>query len=416
MFPHLFKHIPLGVFAACCVFPSAVGAQEFTVKHLSDDFWAEGATVGDFNHDGVPDVAYGPFWFAGPDYTRRHEIYPATATWQLTKEGETSLTMPGFTGGKSAKNGYSDNFIAFSHDFNNDGWDDILVIGFPGKETFWYENPKGSEAHWRKHLVMASVDNESPTFATVTKDGKKGLVCSSGGFLGYALPSAEKPEEPWRWHPISPKGPWQKFTHGIGVGDINGDGRPDIIEARGWWEAPESLEGDPVWTFHEAVFGKGGAQMLVTDVNGDGLPDVVTSISAHQYGIAWFEQTRDGGVEGWNKHTIVGEKPEETEHGVVFSQPHALALFDINGDGLLDLVAGKRFWAHGPAGDPEPNAPAVLYWFELKRSGKTASFAPHQIANNSGVGTQVTAAPLGIKGKPGIVVGNKKGLFVFESK
>ena len=398
--------------SALCAKPAQ--AQSFSRKHVLDDFWAEGAAVGDFNKDGVSDLAYGPFWYEGPDYKKQHAFAPATATRQLTKPDGTAETRPGFMGAKSPKNGYSDNFLAYSDDFNKDGWDDILVIGFPGKETFWYENPKGAEGPWAKHLVLASVDNESPGLATVTADGRKGLVCSSGGFLGFGLPVEGKPNEPWTWHPISPKGPWQKFTHGIGMGDLNGDGRPDILEARGWWEQPASLEGNPEWAFHEVLFGKGGAQMLVTDVNGDGLADVVTSLQAHGYGVAWFEQTRENGVTGWNKHMIVGEKPEETPHHTVFSQPHALALADINGDGLLDLVCGKRFWAHGPSGDPEPNAPAVLFWFELKRNGKQAEFIPHQIDDDSGVGTQVTVAPLGRDRKLGIVVGNKKGLFTFE--
>ena len=77
-------------------------------------------------------------------------------------------------------------------------------------------------------------------------------------------------------------------------------------------------------------------------------------------------------------------------------------------------MCGKRFWAHGPAGDPEPNAPALLFWFELKRNGKLAEYIPHQIDDDSGVGTQVTVAPLGRDRKLGIVVGNKKGLFTFE--
>ena len=404
----------LAVLAFAAAATQPVRAQTFSRKHIVSDFWAEGATVGDFNKDGIPDVAYGPFWYEGPDFKKARAFAPATATWQLTKPDGSVETKPGFMGAKSPKNGYSDNFFGFTEDFNHDGWDDILVIGFPGKETFWYENPRGADTPWAKHLVLASVDNESPGFLPVTKDGRKGLVCSSGGVLGYGLPVEGKPTEPWTWHPISPKGPWQKFTHGLGMGDINGDGRPDLLEARGWWEQPASLEGDPEWIFHEALFGRGGAQMLVTDVNGDGLADVITSIQAHGYGIAWFEQTRENGVTGWNKHMIVGEKPEQTSHGTVFSQPHALALADINGDGLPDLLCGKRFWAHGPSGDPEPNAPAVLYWFELKRNGRQAEFVPHQIDDDSGVGTQVTVAPLGPGRKLGIVVGNKKGLFTFE--
>lgn len=409
---------PLFISSVCLWLSPCFASQEpsFSKKHVVDDFWAEGCTVGDFNKDGIPDVAYGPWWFQGPDYSQKHEYFPATATWTLAKPDGANETMPGYMGAKSPKNGYSNAFLSFTDDFNRDGWDDILVIGFPGKETYWYENPRGASGHWKKHLVLASVDNESPGYEKVTADGRKGLICSSGGFLGFGMPVEGKPEEAWEWHPISPKGPWQRFTHGIGVGDINGDGRPDFLEARGWWEQPASLDGNPEWKFHEALFGKGGAQMLVMDVNGDGMADVITSLEAHGRGIAWFEQTRQDGVQGWNKHTIVGNSPEESPHGVYFTQPHALALADMNGDGVLDLVCGKRFWAHGPAGDIEPNAPAVLYWFEIKRTHEKAQWIPHQVDDASGVGTQVTPAPLGKDRKPGIAVGNKKGLFVFEQK
>ena len=46
---------------------------------LSDQFLCEGATFGDFNRDGVMDVVAGPFWYEGPDFKQRHEIYPAAA-------------------------------------------------------------------------------------------------------------------------------------------------------------------------------------------------------------------------------------------------------------------------------------------------------------------------------------------------
>ena len=155
----------------------------------------------------------------------------------------------------------------------------------------------------------------------------------------------------------------------------------------------------------------GGSQMYAYDVNGDGKaghhhqPRRATS-----YGLAWFEQTNEGGggVEGWTKHVIVGEKPEDNPQGVMFTQPHAIWMQDMNGDGLLDIVTGKRFWAHGPTGDIDPNAPAVLYWFELKRTGKNVEWIAHLIDDNSGVGTEVMAGDLNGDGKPDVVVGNKK--------
>ena len=193
---------------------------------------------------------------------------------------------------------------------------------------------------------------------------------------------------------------------------MNGDGRMDILEKDGWWEQPASLAGDPVWQKHEVMFGSGGAQMYAYDVNGDGKNDVITSLEAHRYGLAWFEQTGDG----WIKHLIVGDKPEQNPQGVKFSQPHAVDLVDMNGDGLKDIVTGKRFWAHGPTGDAEPNETPVLYWFELKRAGKEASFTAHLIDDASGVGTQVTAGDINGDGKPDVVVGNKRGAFVFLRK
>jgi hypothetical protein len=89
---------------------------------------------------------------------------------------------------------------------------------------------------------------------------------------------------------------------------------------------------------------------------------------------------------------------------------------DMNGDGLLDLITGKRFWAHGPAGDKEPNAAPVLYWFELKRAGGKAQWLAHLIDDASGVGCEVMAGDLNADNKPDVIVGNKRGAFVFLRK
>jgi hypothetical protein len=366
------------------------------------------------NKDGKTDILSGPYWYEGPGFEKRREIYPATTKFKLKKDGSEE-EIPGFEGFLSGVNKYSDNFISYGYDFNADGWTDYCVIGFPGKETFWYENPQGKEQPWTRHVMLEVTDNESPMLADVTGDGKPELLCMSGGFIGYAEADWSKPGEKWQWHAVSPKGAYQRFTHGIGYGDVNGDGRIDLLESKGWWEQPAKVTAEP-WAFHPALFGNGGAQMYGYDVNGDGLTDVITSLAAHGYGVSWFEQTREGGAEGWTQHLLVGTPFKLGETKVVFSQPHAIDLVDMNGDGLKDIVTGKRCWAHGPTGDAEPNAPFVLYWFELKRDGKKASFTPHLIDSDSGVGTQVMGTDINGDKKPDVVVGNKKGVFVHVRK
>ena len=387
----------------------------FKKVRLTDQFWAEGANFGDFNHDGKMDVVAGPFWYEGPEFKKRHEFYPANASFKGKGKDGAEEAVPGFEGGLGVKNAYSDNFFAFTYDFNQDGWTDILVYGFPGKEAAWYENPKGREGHWQRHVIFGVVDNESPGFTDINGDGKPEIVCCSGGFLGYAEADWKNPGAPWTFHPISLKGEYQRFTHGLGSGDVNGDGRVDLLEKDGWWEQPASLADNPVWTKHPFNFGTGGAQMFVYDVNGDGLNDVITSIAAHGYGLAWYEQAKEDGKITFREHLILNKGPKPNEQGVSFSQLHALDLIDMDGDGLKDIVTGKRFWAHGPEGDPEPNAPAVLYWFKLVRPAKgQAEFVPNLIDNDSGIGTQVIAGHISNNALPDIVVGNKKGAFVFE--
>jgi hypothetical protein len=327
-------------------------------------------------------------------------------------------TIEGFEGALGANNAYSDNFFAFAYDLNKDGWDDILIIGFPGEASVWYENPKGKEGHWQGHLALEVTDNESPTFADLTGDGKPEIVCCSKGSYGYAEPNWSDPTKPWRWHSLSPSNNYGRFTHGMGVGDLNGDGKMDLLEKDGWWEQPASLAGDPVWQQHKFAFNPnshGGAQMYAYDVNGDGKNDVLTSFAAHGYGLVWYEQVKQRGEITFKQHVILNtdQKPSPNQYGVTFSQLHAVDLVDMDGDGLKDIVTGKRFWAHGAHGDPDPNAPAVLYWFKLARSkDQSVDFIPYVIDNDSGVGTQVVARDFTGDKRPDIVVGNKKGTFV----
>lgn len=393
--------VVLGLFAAALSPAPLLAAPSFTKTQLENQFLSEGAEVGDFNRDGHVDIVAGWMWFEGPGFTNRHEFNPPPKT--------------PYDGAKS----YSDYFLTYVYDFNGDKWDDILVFSWPGKEAAWYENPKGRPGHWTKHSVVAEADNESPTLGDMTGDGKPELICHTGGRFGFFEANWAHPEQPWKFIAISPedKKAIFRYTHGYGFGDINGDGRPDILEKNGWWEQPRDYRSGAHWKFHLVPFAPpsemGGAQMLVYDVNGDGLRDVITSWNAHGYGLAWYEQVRSDGVISFREHVLMNKKSEDSPHGIQFTQPHALTLADINGDGLMDFVTGKRFWAHGPKGDPDPDAPAVLYWFELKRTGKTAVFVPHLVDNDSGVGTQITARDLNGDGKPDLISSNKKGLSIF---
>ncbi len=403
---------------SCWVVAQVPAAEERELRSfekitLHDQFWSEGAGFGDFNHDGKQDVVAGPFWWEGPAFQKRHEYAPADKTFDLKLGPITTVKVPGFHGALGKENFYSENFFAFSRDFNADGWADILIIGFPGKDTSWYENPRGEEKHWARHKIFDQTDNESPTFTDITGDDKPELVCITKGAYGYASPDWSDAAKPWAWHPISPVKGYGNFTHGMGLGDLNGDGRVDLLEKDGWWEQPASLAGDPFWTHHPVSLGSGGAQMYAYDVDGDGLNDVITSLEAHGFGLAWFRQTREGQEIKLEKRIIVGREPRESRYGVKFSEPHAIDLVDMDGDGLKDIVTGKRFWSHGRTGDPDRNMAAVIYWFKLVRGAdRSVDFVPYLIDSDSGVGTQVVATDLNADGLPDVVVGNKKGAFV----
>src|SRR4030095_12171246 len=213
-----------------------------------------------------------------------------------------------------------------------------------------------------------------------------------------AEPDWGHPNNAWKFHPISPNKNYHRFTHGMGVGDVNGDKRMDLLEKDGWWEQPKSPEGDPVWKFHPFAFsGKfhGGAQMYAYDVNGDNLNDIITSVAAHAFGLVWYEQVKTNDDITFIPHEILStqQKCVPNKYGVSFCEIHAVDLIDMDGDGLKDIVTGKRFWSHGIPGDLDPSGGAVLYLFNRVRGpNHTAEFVPNLIDNDSGIGTQVVAA------------------------
>ena len=352
-------------------------------KHtLTRMFFSEGVAVGDVNKDGKKDVMAGAFWFEAPNWTR-HEI----------AKGDT-FTVNG---------GYSNSFLNFSMDVNQDGWIDFIRVDTPGESVVWYENPKNKPGHWKANTIHKSIGNESPYFGDIDGDGRPDIVGNdpeTKQVIWLKSPS-KKGDTEWKKYVIS-EGPIgiHKYTHGLGMVDMNGDGRLDALIREGWWEAPADRT-QPNWVFHKANLGEECSQMYLLDVNQDGLKDVI-SMSAHKYGMWWHEQGKDAqGNTTWEKHEI----------GKMFSQTHGLSLVDMNADGYPDLVTGKRYFAHNGK-DPGAFEPAVLYWFEFQ-PGPTPTWTPHQVDDDSGVGLHLVVDDMNKDKLPDIIVANKKGVHVF---
>lgn len=393
---------------------AAPASQKVTFQKitLTDQYLCDGINAADIDRDGHVDIVAGPYWYAGPDFKTKREFYPMVP--QPVEEKP------------------SNSMFTFVHDFNGDGWPDILVLGrVLFHEAYWFQNPgKGAVTQpsvWKKHFVSQRVFGESPLFLDIDGDGRPEILSISGTVAadkikqwGWYAPDWSAPEKPWRFVAVTEKGDYNHYYHGEGVGDINGDGLNDLVTNEGWFQQPpKNSPPGTLWKKHPFVLStdRGGAQIHVMDINGDGRNDIVSAKNAHGWGLSWFEQKRsaDGAIT-FTEHRLMGTPEEKAQFGVAFSQPHALTLADLDGDGLKDIVTGKRRWAHGPTGDVDPMGTPVNYWFQLVRDKSApggARYIPHLIDDSSALGTQVECVDVNRDGTPDVLTASKLGAFVF---
>ena len=259
----------------------------WTKQVLDTKFRSEGVAVADVNQDGKKDVLNGEYWYEAPDW-KPHEM-------------QTPMDH------KDGLGNYSRSFACWCDDFNKDGYLDLIVIDFPGVPCYWMENPRGAGGHWTKHTIWHSACNETPLYADLLGSGKRVLVMGfqpkgakpdgNEGQMAYFTPNEKDANALWDMHPISePTVPGKaaipgtmRFSHGLGVGDLNNDGKQDVICTGGWWEQPSPIDGQSAWQFHPANLGEACADMFAFDVDNDGKTDVL-STSAHKFGIWWYKQ------------------------------------------------------------------------------------------------------------------------------
>ncbi len=392
------------VLACCALLPllvAAASADEPRWKqhaiNAQNEF--EAAGVFDVDNDGKLDIVAGATWYQAPDWKPFHV--------RDVKQVGT----------------YFNDFSTLPLDLNGDRYTDFITCSYFGRDVGWVENPGKPGSPWTYHEVDLPGPIEAAWMVDLSGDGVPDFLPNTVNVVV--------------WYEVVARSDGKGFDlkkhdfgvpaagHGVGSGDLNGDGRTDLLTPKGWFEAPADPAHD-TWSWHpDWQVGATGIQMLARDVDGDGLSDVVYGMG-HNYGLFWLRQDKGpAGKPTWTKQTI-----DESVASV-----HALIWADIDGDGkALELVTGKRVYAH----EVEPGATdgSLVAWYDFNPNSKSwvrhvifqgepARSAPKEARDRralkdfppgtAGTGLQLTAIDIDRDGDLDLVCPGKSGLYLFEN-
>lgn len=349
----------------------------FRLHEINKNSFFSACAVMDVNHDGLPDVVSGGFWYEAPEW-KQHFV----------REVEVI-------------NGRPDGYSHLEFDVNRDGWTDLIHVNFRSKSIYWLEHPGASLGEWKKHVVAEPGPMETGRLYDIDGDGQLDVLPNGWEFTAWyeIMPTPPGQEPKWARHEIAEEG----AGHGCGFGDVNGDGRGDFIGPNGWAEAPSDARNGK-WIWHaDFELGRTSMPIVVADVDEDGDNDLMYCLG-HDYGVYWEEQIIENGERSWKKHLIDDS----------WSQGHSPLWVDLDNDGQPEFVNGKRFWSH-EGKDPGARDPLVIYRYEFdKEQGK---FQRYTIQSNgpAGIGLDPKVADLDGDGDLDLVLPGRSGLYWYEN-